>query len=344
MPTGYARLAFETFPGNEVNTPTLSTKKLFPPLQSFQPTRGEAPLDRDDELRNTDEPLAIVPESYSPTWEMNVRAYPDTIAFLLALALGPPTTTAGNGVITDLSGAAVPTGAYRHRFSAPFGPSGAYPNTVQGDIGYSDQGVYLKGKGLACSDLTIDTPEQGGAAIKANGPGLFLDEQSNPSLSPAFEALSIPPFFRGNLTLPTNLAGTGQTQDFGLAINNPVEAARTVGVPSLYPDTMFKANSGGPIVVSGTIPKEIIDSQDLQALKSATGFELLASWVSTATIAATSFPYKLLFKAANAQYTDGTPEALQAKRRLGASYGWKSTTTSSGSSTFDVINATASYT
>jgi hypothetical protein len=342
MPTGYTRLALETFPGNEVNTPTLSTKKLFPPLQSLQPTRGEAPLNRDDEMRNTDEPLAITPESYSPTWEMNVRAYPDTMAFLLALTLGAPTTTAGNGVITDLGGGTIPTGAFRHRFTAPFGPAGAYPNTAQGDIAYSDQGVYLKGKGLAVSDLSLDTPEQGGAAVKVNGPGLFLDEQSNPSLTPAFEALSIPPFFRGNLTLPSNLAGTGVTQDFGLAISNPVEPARTLGIPSLYPDTMFKANSGGPIVVSGTIPKQILDSQDLQALKAATGFELLASWVSTAVIAS-GYPYKMFFKAANAQYTDGTPEALQNKRRLGASFGWKSTTTSSGSSTFEIVNATASY-
>jgi hypothetical protein len=342
MPTGYGRLALETFPGNEVNTPTLSTKKLFPPLQSLQPTRGEAPLNRDDELRNTDEPLAVVPESYSPTWEMSVRAYPDTLAFLLALTLGAPTTTAGNGVITDLGGSVIPTGAYRHRFTAPFGPSGASPNTAQVDIGYSDQSVYLKAKGAAISDLTLDTPEQGGAAVKVNGPALYLDEQSNPGLSPAFEALSIPPFFRGNLTLPGNLAGTGTTQDFGLTINNPVEAARTLGAASLFPDAMFKANDGGPIVVSGTIPKEILDAQDLQALKAATGFELLASWVSTAIIAS-GYPYKLFFKAANAQYTEGTPEALQAKRRLGSSLSWKSTTTSSGSSTFEVVNATSSY-
>ena len=342
MPTGYGRLALETFPGNEVNTPTLSTKKLFPPLQSLQPNRGEAPLNRDDELRNTDEPLAVVPESYSPTWEMNVRAYPDTLGFLLALTLGLPTTTIGDGVITDLGGAVIPTGAFRHRFTAPFGPSGPSPNTAQADIGYTDQGVFFKGKGLAVSDLTIDTPEQGGAAVKVNGPALFLDEQSNPGLSPAFEALSIPPFFRGNLTLPKNLTGGGIVQAFGLAINNPVEAQRTLGASSLYPDAMFKANAGGPIVVSGTMPKEILDPQDLQALKAATGFELLAGWVSTAIIAA-GYPYKMFFRAANAQYTEGSPEALQNKRRLGGAFSWKSTTTSSGSSTFEVVNATSSY-
>lgn len=342
MPTGYARMAFETFPGNEVNTPTLSTKVLFPPLTSLQPTRGEAPLSRDDELRNTDEPLAVIPESYSPNWECNVRAYPDTLAFLLGLTLGAPTTTAGNGVITDLGGAVIPTGAFRHRFTAPFGPTGASPRTMQGDIAYKDQAVFLKGKGLACSDLTIDTPEQGGAQVKANGPGLFLDEQSDPGLSPAYEALTIPPFFKGNLTLPTNLANTAQTADFGLAISNPVEAKRTMASATLFPDTMYKANDGGPIVVSGTIPKELFDSDDFKALKAATGFELLASWVSGVAIAS-GYPYKMFFKAANAQYMDGTPDALQNKRRHGATYSWKSTTTSSGSSTFEVVNATSSY-
>ncbi len=342
MPTGYARMAFESLPGNEVNTPTLSTKKLFPPLQSLQPTRGEAPLSRDDELRNTDEPLAVLPESYSPTWEMSVRAYPDTLAMLLALALGTPTTAVGDGIITDLGGVKIPTWAFRHRFAAPFGPSGASPRTAQLDIAYADQGVFLKAKGAACSDITLDTPEQGGASVKANGPALFLDEQTDPALSPSYEALSIPPFFRGNLSLGANLAGTGTTQDFGLAISNPVEAARTLGVASLYPDAMFKDNDGGPIVVQGTIPKEILDSQDLQALKAATGFELLASWVSTAVIAS-GYPYKLFFKAANAQYIEGTPDALQNKRRHGSQLSWKSTTTSSGSSTFEVVNATASY-
>jgi hypothetical protein len=342
MPTGYARVSLESAPGNEVNTPTLSTKKLFPPLTSLQPTRGEQPLSRDDELRNQDEPLPVIPESYSPTWEMSTRAYPDTMGLLFALTLGMPTTTAGDGIIKDLGETVIPTGAFRHRFTAPFGPSGAYPKTAQLDLAYSDQAVYLKAKGAAASDLTIDTPEQGGAQVKVNGPALYLDRVSDPALSPTYEALAIPPFFRGNLTLPKNLTNTGATKDFGLAISNPVEASRTLGIASLYPDTMFKANDGGPIVVSGTIPKEVLDADDLDALKAATGFELLASWVSTAIIAS-GYPYKMFFKAANAQYTEGTPEALQNKRRHGATLSWKSTTPSSGSSTFEVVNATTSY-
>src|SRR3954447_2041222 len=103
MPTGYARIATESIPGKEATPPTLSTKKLFPPLQELGPKPGPAPLSRDDELRNQDEPLAVIPEAYNPSWEIKVRAYPDTVAMLLQLACGAPVTSTGNGVITDLA-------------------------------------------------------------------------------------------------------------------------------------------------------------------------------------------------------------------------------------------------
>lgn len=342
MPNGYLRLARESFPGNELNTPTLSTKMVFPPIQSFGPKPGVKPLERDDELRNQDEPLMILPEAYEPSWQMGSRAYPDTVGMTLTLSIGMPTSTTGNGVITDLTGAVIPTGATRHRWTAPFGPSGASPLTGQFDIAYSDQEAWFKMKGAACDTFAITTPQSGGATVAASGPAVYFDAQGNPSLSPAYETLSIRPFTRGGLTLPHNLASSGVIEDFGLSISNPVEVVDTLGVASRWPDGMEKANSG-PIVVSGTIPKRILSAVDMAALKEATGFELMATWVNESKIAATSFPYKLTFQALNAQYTDGEPEALQNQRRHGASISWKSTSASSGSSVFELVNATASY-
>lgn len=343
MPTGYLRASGETFPGNQVNTPTLSTKKLFMPLQSFAPKTGTKPLARDDELRNQDEPLAIIAEAYDPSWTLGLRMYPDSMGFLMKLACGAPVSTAGNGIITDLSGAVIPTGATQHRWTAPFGPAGASPLTAQFDVAYKDQGVFYKMKGGACSDISVTTPESGGAIVSASGPALYLDEQSDPSLGSAYEALTVRPFTRGNLTLPTNLAGTGTTEDFTLAINNPVTSpgVRSLGVASRWADIMEKDNAG-PIVVSGTIPKRILDSQDIQALKEATGFELVATWVSD-TIIAAAYPYKFTMKASNAQYSEGDPDPLQNQRRHGQSLSWKSTSPSSGSTTFELVNATASY-
>lgn len=342
MPLGYLRASGESLPGNETNSPTLSTKKVFPPIQSFAPKPGVKPLERDDELRNQDEPLAVLPEAYDPTWEIGARLYPDLLGFFLKLACGAPESTAGNGVIKDLNEVVIPTGATRHRWAAPFGPSGASPLTAQFDAAYTDQGTFFKLKGAAVDSLSIATPENGGATINASGPALYMDRQSDPSLSPSYEALSVRPFTRGGLTLPKNLTGASSSiEDFGLSIANPVEAVRTLGIASRWADQMEKANAG-PIVVSGSIPKRLLDPDDFDALKNATGFELLAMWTSESIIAS-SYPYKFIVKALNAQYVDGDPEALQNQRRHGQSLSWKSTAATTGSTTFELVNATTSY-
>src|SRR5690348_11682094 len=93
-----------------------ATKTLYPPAISFEVDPSVAMLMRDDEMRQQNEPLRFNPETFDPTWTFESRLYPDTIAFLLNL-ISPVTTTAGDGVITDLSGAVVPAGAYRHDFT-----------------------------------------------------------------------------------------------------------------------------------------------------------------------------------------------------------------------------------
>jgi hypothetical protein len=53
-------------PGNETNSPTLSTKIMYEPIQSFGPKLGANPMERDDELRNQDEPLSVLSDVYAP--------------------------------------------------------------------------------------------------------------------------------------------------------------------------------------------------------------------------------------------------------------------------------------
>ena len=342
MPTGYLRAAYESIPGNETNTPTLSTKKLFPPLQSFAPKLGASPMERDDELRNQDEPLSVLPDVYEPGWEYASRLYPDLLGFFLKLACGAPTSTAGDGIITDPDSTVVPVGVTKHVWTAPFGPSGASPLTAQFDVAYRDQGVFFKAKGAAASELSIQNPETGGSTIAASGPAAYLDRQSDPSLSPTYETLAIRPFTRADLTLPTWLTGSGTHENFDLTIQNPVELVRSMGIKSRYPDVVEKANEG-PIVVRGSIPQRQLDVDDFDALKNATGFAAKARWVSDSLIGATSFPYKLFVEMSNCQYVDGDAEELGNKRRHGGSFDWKSTTASSGSTTITLLNATASY-
>jgi hypothetical protein len=341
MPTGYTRAAYESIPGSETNSPTLSTKVLYPPLTAFGVKPGTDPMERDDELRNQDEPLSVLAETYDPTWSVGQRAYPDSLAFWLKLVCGAPTTTAGNGVITDLNSVVVPTGAYRHRWTAPFGPSGASPLTCQFDVAYKDQSVFYKAKGAAASSFSLESPDKGGAMIAASGPAVYLDRQADPSLTPAFESLAIRPFTRGGLTLATDLTGHGTTQDFSVSITNPVSPYRSLSAASRWADVMEKDNQG-PIAVTASIPRRQLDADDIDALKNATGFPLLAMWISESIIAS-AYPYKFFVKFDNAQYVEGDPDDLQNQRRHGHTFTAKSTTTSTGSTTLEVVNATTSY-
>lgn len=339
---GYLRVAHESIPGNETNTPTLATKKVFVPLLEYEPDPGFGHLFRDDELVNTDEPRPALPETADPTWRLSTRNYPDVLGYLLSCALGLPTTTAGDGIIVDPDSGTVPATAYRHVWTSPFGPSGAYPKTAQHDIAYSDpEAVFFKAKGAMISEFGIETPETGGGILACNGPALYLDKQSNPSLTPAYEAETLPPFMRPHLTIPTWLSNGGPIRDFSLAISIPNEPRHSAGSGSKWPDALYKGDA--PITVTGSIPKELLDETDFDALKAATGFAAKAKWLSTQNIAATGYKYTFWAEFSNAQYTEGTPDVLANTRRRGMSLSFRATRSASASVTLTLVNATASY-
>lgn len=340
MPLAYAQVRREATPGNEATTPTYATKVLYPPALSVTASLNPSPLMRDDEIRNIDEPLAAVPEMYAPTWAAESRLYPDTVGMLLANMLGPPVTTAGNGVITDPDSVAIPVGAYRHVWTAPFGPSGVNPQTADWRLAYRDQGIYFQLRGAATDTMAISAPESGGARVTASGPALYMARIADPALTPVYETLTVLPFMRRNLTL-TWLAGSATTEDFSLSIANPVDTVRSLGVASAFPDIIEK--SEGPITFTGSIPKRQIDPDDYDALLNATGFAATARFVSSVNIVS-SYPYKLYFAFTNVQYTGGGPAALANQRRLGASFDWKASTTgAAGHATISLVNATPNY-
>lgn len=340
MALAYAQFRTEATVGNESVTPTYGTKVLYPPALSVQATLNPSPLMRDDEIRNIDEPLAVVPESYAPEWSTESRMYPDTIGMLLRMMLGAPTTTAGNGVITDPDTVAIPATAYRHVWTAPFGPSGAIPQTNDLRLAYRDQSVFYQLRGAAVTQLGISSPETGGARVSASGPATYMARISDPSLSPAYEALTVLPFMRRHLTLAW-LSGTATTEDFSLQVSNPVETVRSLGIASGYPDGVEKAE--GPVTFTGSIPKRQLDADDYDALLNSTGFTATAKWVSSSIIAS-AYPYKLFVVFANCQYVGGSVGALENRRRIGASFDFKGTTTGSGGHvTVTLVNATSSY-
>lgn len=302
-------------------------------------------MERDDELRAGNEPLAVVPEFYAPTWAMSGRAYPDVVGWRLKHILGPPVTTAGDGIITDPDAATIPATAYRHVWTsthANWGNSGVSPLTCQHVAAFKDQGSFVKLKGCGCESLAFTTPETGGVRFAANGPALYADDAlADPSLTAAPESIATRPFMRGNLTLPTWLSGTGTAEDFGFSIANPIEAIQSLGSGSKWRDIMEKGE--GPIVITGSMSKRQLDPDDLAALRASTGFAVKMKLFSD-TVIASSYKHTLWLEGVNAQYTGGGPNALANVRRIGADFTFKLTTAGSGiASTITLVNSVASY-
>jgi len=343
MALGYVNKRFESIPGNEFNTPILGTKDTFQPAMEFSPKLNAEPMPRDDEIRNLDEKVPVIPESFAPEWDMESRMYPDIIGMTFAEAFGYGanyTLTAGNGVITDPDSVIIPTGAYRHVWSAPFGPAGLNPQTSQIIAAYKDQNTFFKIKGAATEKFTIASPEKGGCTIKASGKALYMERTADPALTPAYESLSIRPFVRGNLKLQTWLSNTATTEDFTLECESPIDTVRSLGEASYYPDAMEKGE--GLIMVKGSIPKRSLDPDDYDALVNSTGFTGKARWQSESIIAS-GYPYKLFAEFSNLQYVGGEPDGLSNKRRIGASFDWAASRLTTSSVVFTLINATPSY-
>jgi hypothetical protein len=345
MATGYCNAAFESIVGNETNAPTLSTKIIYFPATSFTPNYNGAALDRSDEIRNIDEPLMFVPETFNPEWSLETRAYPDSLGFLMTLICGQPVTTAGNGIITDPDSATIPATAIRHVWTAPFTPTGASPLTAQMRAAYKDQTTFFKMKGASCQTLGISTPETGGGRLAASGPANYIVRESDPGLTPTYESMAIPPFMRRNLTIPTWLTGGATSiEDFSVTIANPVEPYHSLGAGSVggFPDIVEKAE--GPITFTGSIPKRQLDPEDIDGLVLNTGFTAKAKWISSANILATGYKYSFWIQFDNAQYVAGGPVSLENKRRHGGNFDFAATSDGAGASvTCTLVNSTASY-
>jgi hypothetical protein len=274
---------FESIPGNETNAPTPSTKVIYVPITSFGPKLGVNHLERDDELRNVDEPIMVLPEDYAPGWELEMRAYPDPLGFLLKGMLGAPVTTAGDGIITDpdtrRSRRPPPPRLDRalraRRASARRRSSGS---RLQGPVGLPEaEGLRHRRAVDRLARLGRRRRSRPRARtlyiVRGCRPGADADVRV--AHDPAVRALA--PDDRHLARLDT------ETEDFNVAIQNPIDQVNSLGLASKFPDVMEKGD--GPIVVSGSIPKRIIGTTDWDALVAGTPFAVKVRWQSTVVIA-----------------------------------------------------------
>ncbi|MFN0092895.1 MAG: phage tail tube protein [Acidimicrobiales bacterium] len=339
MGLGYVRIAGESIQGTEANSPTLATKKVFFPILEFTHALAHRPISRDDELVNTNDPRPDLEGDYMPTWGLRARMYPDMVAHLFSIAFGAPTTTAGDAIITDLDAVAVPVGATRHTWTSPFGPAGAEPKTAQIDVAYTTESAFYKLKGAAIDTISIETPEAGGVIVSVSGPANYLDKQTDPSLTPAYESETLHPFLFAHAGISW-ASGTADTRNVSVSQAMPIVRDAIFGVGSQWQTKCFKGNE--PPMTTGSMEKVLIDQDDFDKMRDSTGFAAKVKWVST-DIIASAYPYKVIGQFENAQYSGGGAAPLTNAQRRGATFQWKATRTSAGAAVWQVINNVASY-
>jgi len=336
MARNYGRASFESVPGNEANSPTLSTAKMWPRAQSIQINANPKQDDRDDELGGDNQPQAVSIDTFEPDWAMKGRLYPNQLAFTLKHMFGAPTYTAGNGVITDPDSVVIPTGAHRWVWTAPFGPTGLNPLTMQIDGSYVEEAVFVKARGCAMQEFSIETPPEGSAMFEASGPAAYVARVADPALTPVPDSVAIQPFKFKGLDIVTDLASAAAAAGFTFKANNPVKAERTLSAASYFPDVV-EYDDDELLVCTAEIDRRHLSAADIDALLAASGFPLKARWTSDSLITG-AYPYKLYIEFSNAQYVDEDRDEVNNSRRSGNKLTLKSTTAGSASTTITLIN------
>ena len=343
MPLNYLQENYEDTPGFEGAEVTLSTKTLHSPAQSVENAPEPEVMERDDEMRQADEPLQVFEDEFNPTWSRGLRSYPDSLGFDLTHILGPPVSTPGDGAaVKDPDGVSVPVGAHRHVWSAPFGPAGPNPITTDMVLGYVDEDAFVHLSGCACEELTLNTDDAGGVKQMKKGAALLYESIEDPAITATPESLAIRPFQRRGLKVATWQGDPKLLEQFNLTITNPLDIGRSMGVASSFPDLAEKGE--GPITCVIDAPKRHFQSADLDALMAADRFAVKALWRSLSKIGITAYFYSFWVEGDGAQYTGGGPQTLENKRRIGADFQAKLTSDGAGaSSKFTLVNATANY-
>lgn len=343
MSLKYVEARFETGtgPGNEAGvSSSFATKVIYFPLEEFSFDLNAAQLRREDELRTTNEPIRFDQESFEPDWSMRIRMYPDSFAWLLKAHLGAPVTTVGDGIITDLATIAVPVGAFRHRWTAPYAV-GAGPQTVMFRVVDPESSMFWDIRGATIETLGVTSPDSGGITAAISGKANYASRIADPGLTAAYESLAIEPFLRNFASLAW-LASSAVTDSFEWQISKEVDHYRSYGGASKSPD---KVDHGeGVVRVSGSINKRTINQTDWDAFVAATRFTMLAGYVH-ADFAVGAYPYKVFVQApsTSAAYTTGGPDAIQNRKRTPAAFNFEVTRDSAASCVIECDNSVASY-
>lgn len=224
------------------------------------------------------------------------------------------TPGAAGGSLALPDGSFLPTGVNAWQFAKR---SGLTAKTAQIQAVYADELVWLIGQGYGVSALSMNAA----GALSVTWLGLVLKRLiSDPNIAPTYDTQAIPHFRQGDILLSW-LTGSGVTSDFTWAIANPLQAVRTLGLASYYPNVMEQGP--GKVTITGTIPKFALVGTDIDALIAGSSFPATISWKSPKTIGTTNTPYTMFLQLAAAQITGGDADPVANVRRYGASFNWQ---------------------
>lgn len=333
---GYIQAALEQAPNAEGGANAVSSNVFYLPGTMIDIDPKPTMLERKDELRGE---FAALPHSgaakYEPEGSLESRLYPATLGLLLHAAVGTCVTTAGNGVITDPDGVAVPVGAHRHVFAWK---TSEIPQTMQLQYAPPSGVPFKKAQGVGIDELEFKAGD-GAWTLAAKLLALIDEAIADPTLTPSYETAG--PWREGELALAW-LAGSATTKEFDFKITNGLKAERQFTTASRYPDSIvYEANLP---VVGGSIPKRSFDADDWAALVAGTTFAATLKFVHSEN-ATGAYKHKLWVQMPACQYVSGKQDAVKNERRTEASFDWEARydTGTSKWCTITLVNATAAY-
>lgn len=340
----YVKLQLESEPANEINAEdvTLGSKVLYLPVKTITVDNGQVNESRDDELRNNDEPAPVYNAGYEPSGSFETRLYPDAAGQVLSAFIGRPTTTAGDGTITDLFEDVVPVGVKRHRWTSPF--KSDLPQTSELLLANTDEGIFVKAHGVTITDVEVSQDSNQAVIIKVSFVALWVEDIVDPELTPTFESFSVLPLTRNQTTLAAWEVDAEEVSDFSVKIESPAEVIKSYAVQSDFPDVaQFKDQD--LTTVTGQVTLRNINSTTVATMKDATQFDAGVQYRSPTKVGGTDTKYTLNLRLNAVQYTGGNPYGdTEHAQRISTQLDWKAVNNGTTNAVdIELLNATASY-
>lgn len=312
------QIALEETPryeGATTSTPyRVSTDVHYLPIQTARVLPNPAFMDRADELRGIEGAVPQLIDGYAPSGGISIRAYLNSLTWIFNCAGLLGTHTSGDGsTCKDPDNVSIPVGAHRWAYTKRGGKTA---QTMQVRTCYANNAVFLKGQGMGVQGITMT----GAGEVTADLLGLVVAKEADPNLTPVLDAATILPLRRGDLSF-TWLASSGTTDDFSLALTNPLIARRTFAVASFFPDSMEHGDE--KVRLGGTIPKSELKTADYDALVAGTTFAATAKWKTTKVIGATTYTYSMWVEMPQCQYVGGDYDEIANRRRFGSNLNWQ---------------------